>query len=240
MKIFYQVAVLGLIGVLATSPTIASGQTGKEGSRDEVESKTKGEAYQSAAAVDFRSQLQLGFDSLTSLGQRIELARRHADPVGLASAARELQAAESVSDQKASLTSKDLMNSAVELAKMRFDSDELKAVALLITDDQMAQELNKLAKQAKSAEEEAVAAAKEGAKSRGIYQDLVVDNHSHHHVHVYYNGRHLGHLDPHEHRHFHVHDHGHGHFFDLKATGHYRTWRRHVHGDFRDYHWTLH
>ena len=241
MKIARCPMLFGLFGLCVFAGAAAAEDAAtRDGSTSEVESTTEATDYQSAAAIDFRSELKLSFDSLTSLGQRIELARRHADPVGLANAARELHVAEAVSGQTAAITSGRLMQEAVELARMRYKSAELKAVAMLATDKDAATKIEMLADEAEASEKEAGAAAKAGEKSRGIFNDLIVDNHSHDHVHIYYNGHHLGHLDPHEHKHFHVHDHGHGHFFDLQARGHYRQWSRHVHGDFRDYQWTIH
>src|SRR5262245_47592661 len=58
-----------------------------------------------ASAVNFRKELNLPFDSLSTLGSRIESARRKPDPVALAHAANELAVSEKVSGKTASITS---------------------------------------------------------------------------------------------------------------------------------------
>src|SRR5262249_14969347 len=56
-----------------------------------------------ASAINFRKELDLPFDSLRTLGARIESARRKPDPVALAHAAHELAVSEKVSGKTASL-----------------------------------------------------------------------------------------------------------------------------------------
>lgn len=81
-----------------------------------------------AASISFGKALNLPFPSLATLGARIDAARRAPDPVALAHTARELTTAESVSGKKASLTSKELIREAAELAKLRRQVAELQAV----------------------------------------------------------------------------------------------------------------
>jgi uncharacterized protein (TIGR03000 family) len=81
-----------------------------------------------AASVNFRKELNLPFPSLSTLGARIDAARRTPDPVALANAASELNVAEQVSGKKASLTSKQVLQEAAELATLRKQAAELKAV----------------------------------------------------------------------------------------------------------------
>jgi hypothetical protein len=81
-----------------------------------------------AAAVQFRKDLNLPYPSLATLGGRIDAARRAGDPVTLAHAAGELHTAEKVSGKTASLTSKQLIGEAAELAGLRRQEAELKAV----------------------------------------------------------------------------------------------------------------
>jgi hypothetical protein len=72
--------------------------------------------------------LDLPFPSLSTLGARIDAARRAPDPVALANAASELNVAEQVSGKKASLTSRQVLQEAAELASLRKQAAELKAV----------------------------------------------------------------------------------------------------------------
>jgi hypothetical protein len=58
-----------------------------------------------ATSINFRKAFGLPFDTLGTLGARIESARRKPDPIALAHAANELAVAEKVSKKKASLTS---------------------------------------------------------------------------------------------------------------------------------------
>jgi len=233
-RLFLVVAVPCLVIASALLAQAADKENTTEGS-------DKGVKRVSAASVDYSAELELPFATLTTLGSRIESARQSADPVGLASAAMELKIAEQVSDgKKAAPSSSELIAEAANLAEIRGVSVELRAVAAAIDDKELTTKLKELADDAAIREEEAIAASKAGEKPKGIHGELIFNNESHEHVHVYYNGREIGHADPHEHKHFHVHDHAHRHYFDLKAVGHHHTWRRHVHGDFRNYTWTIH
>src|SRR5262249_23043919 len=89
---------------------------------------SKSAKRQTAATINFRKELKLPFDSLSTLGSRIYAARRLPDPVALAHAASELAVAEKVSGKQASLTSKMLAKEAAELAGMRRQEQELNAV----------------------------------------------------------------------------------------------------------------
>jgi uncharacterized protein (TIGR03000 family) len=82
-----------------------------------------------ASSVDFRKALSLGYSSLRTLGTRIDAARRAHDPVALANTAKELAAAEAVSGKKASLTAKALARESAQLAALRRQVAELRAVA---------------------------------------------------------------------------------------------------------------
>ena len=81
-----------------------------------------------AASVPFRKQLKLPFNSLATLGARIDAARRANDPVALAHAASELAVAENVSDKQADLTSSAVFKEAAELAKLRRQEAEIRAL----------------------------------------------------------------------------------------------------------------
>ncbi|MFO0798453.1 MAG: hypothetical protein U0804_13330 [Gemmataceae bacterium] len=81
-----------------------------------------------AAAVKFRQQLALPYPSLSTLGSRIDAARRAGDPVALGHAAAELKVSEQVAGKTASLTSQAIMKEAAELAALRRQAAEMKAV----------------------------------------------------------------------------------------------------------------
>jgi hypothetical protein len=229
------------LNIALTATLMASVVTVHAEEKDDAKAGTdEGAKRVSAATIDFSVEPGLPFASLTTLGARIEAARQGADPVGLINAANELSVAEQVSAEKrASLTSASLTKEAVALAELRGASIELRAVAFAVKDSQQAEKLNQSAKVASGREQEAIEAAKAGERPKGIYGDLIFNNDSHEHVHVYYNGRYLGHADAHDHKHFHVHDHAHRHFFDVKAVGHHHTWSRHKDGDFKTYTWTI-
>ena len=96
----------------------------------------------SAATVDFQAELGLSFPSLLSIGARIERYRTSSpDPFGLANAARELAAAEKFTGRNASITAEQLMQEAVQMAKVRNDATELKATASLVSDKKIREEL---------------------------------------------------------------------------------------------------
>jgi uncharacterized protein (TIGR03000 family) len=99
---------------------------GKEKDRQVV--TTKAEKRVAATTVNFKKELGLPFDSLGTLGARIEAARRKPDPVALAHTASELAVAEKVSEKKASVTSKLLLAESAQLAALRRQVAELKAV----------------------------------------------------------------------------------------------------------------
>jgi hypothetical protein len=193
--------------------------------------KVKSTEQNSATTIDFSREYGLPFESLIGLGARIEQARCSADPVGLASAANELAVAEQVSGKKASLTADALRKEAVELAKLRGDSQELKAVAMLAP--LVGGELQKLAKAAATREADELAAAKEGAQSKGIFEVLDVHNHSEVWAFIYVNGRYFGRVAPYGHGHYHVHLHGEVVLDARGALGH--SWHEHVHEDYDTY-----
>jgi hypothetical protein len=96
-----------------------------------------------ATSVQFRKDLNLPYPSLGTLGSRIDAARRAGDPVTLANAASELLTAEKVSGKTAGLTSKQVLREAAELAGLRRQEAELKAV--LHVTEQLTQEEEKVA-----------------------------------------------------------------------------------------------
>jgi hypothetical protein len=145
-----------------------------------------------ATAVDFVGTYKLSLQSIATLGSRIEAARSAADPVTLAILARELGVAEKVAGKKADLTADALAVEAVDLAKLRNQSDELAAVALAVDADAARTELQKHSTAAKKREEDAAAAAKSGERARGLQGDLIIVNLHGVPMRVYVNGQYRG------------------------------------------------
>jgi hypothetical protein len=152
--------------------------------------ESKAEKGTCAVAVDFAKDLGLSFPSLTTLGARIEQARQHSDPVGLALAGRELAIAEKVSGKQTTIKGSDLLKEAAQLAKRRFDPAELKAVAMLT--DSMGADLKDLVAKAEKAQADAKAAKNAGEKSRGIQRTLHADSRVTSTISVYVDGRYIG------------------------------------------------
>jgi hypothetical protein len=203
MRYAIQSAVLAAIGLVAGG--YAGAEDKKADSPQKVESKrVKGEVL--AAAVNFPAAYGLGFESLRTVGSRIDQARAAVDPICLAGLARELAVAEEVSGKKASITADALSNEAIELATMRHESAELKALAIMFKGHDAAKDLEALSAKAKKSEEDDAKAAREGERSRGI-RTLVVQNGSNDRVWIYANGKYLGYVNPYHDFTFHV---GHG------------------------------
>lgn len=141
------------------------------------------------ATLDFKKALDLGFDSLGSLGGRIDRARKDADPVGLAAAASELRVAEQVSGNTAKVTAADLAAEAVELAKMRNSAKELKAVSLLLPEGKARTSLASAADAAKKKEAEDAAQIKKGVRMKGLNGRLEINNVTGHDFNIIINGQ---------------------------------------------------
>jgi hypothetical protein len=146
---------------------------------------TRATVNERALSINFTEALGLHFDSLTTLGIRIEEARKSRDPVALANAARYLATAEAVSEKKAKLTADDLTKEAVEMAKVRKKATELKAVALILKDSELAKELPALAKKAEKREADRLTASKAGERARISANGLSVNNNTDWTVHIW-------------------------------------------------------
>jgi len=161
---------LGLRGALADD---------KE--KKELKIESKAAEAKDATSVNFSKDLGLSLGNLKTLGQRIDAARAAPDPVALALAAKELEAAEQVSGKKASLTSADLVKEATELARLRNMPDELKAVAKLIPDGKgLEEQAEKTAKE--------IQRRKEGETPKSITGYLKVVNTTRWYIDIYVNG----------------------------------------------------
>jgi hypothetical protein len=163
----------------------------------EIRMESRPEKRETATSVDFNAALGLQFQSLTGLGARIEQALQAADPVGLANAAHELSVAEQVSGKEASITSAQLLERAVELARLRLIESEIKAVAAIVTDADTRQDLEAARKQAaQRAEELANALESEEAARTVPAPTLTVYNYCYTSLDVYFNGIYLGVVFP--------------------------------------------
>jgi hypothetical protein len=185
------VAFLGFLAVVSYAP---AQQTKKEDTTPEDKQKidTKAAQRPSAASVNFRKELNLPLDSLGTLGSRIEAATRKPDPVALAHLANELHVAEKVSGKTASVTSKAVLQEAAELAKVRRQEAEMKA--LLQVTNQMMFEENNLALQRKdlALAQEQIKADKAAFDSKqepsSAPRKVVVNNYTTQILDVYVNG----------------------------------------------------
>jgi len=237
---FWAVLVVAGIGLASLQAKDEKSEKGEEtkGTEDQTQNiESKPTESPSAVSIDFRRVLGLSFDSLSTLGVRIDQARSADDPVGLAIAANELAVAEKVSGKTAPETAENLTVEAVEWCKLRDDAEELAALSLLTTGD-VSKELATLSAKAKKRQSEELAAAKSGEKTRGITRQLVVTSEAEVPVRIYVNGRQVGTVRPFGHEHFRVHEHGRVVLDARGRRGH--QWHEHVRGNFSTYNWTLH
>jgi hypothetical protein len=192
------VTALGLLTLLVGS-LLAARDDKKDDKKTADEPKkleAKSSPYSPASTVDFAKELALPFPSLATLGARLEAARKSGDAVDLAAAALELRAAEKVADKKAKVTSDDVAKEAAALAKAHRSSAELKAVAILLKDDDAAKEIATAVKAAVKEEDEETKAFKAGEKGKGIRGNLTVKNGTAYTMDVYVNGRNVGWVNP--------------------------------------------
>jgi hypothetical protein len=149
-----------------------------------------------AASVKFRKDLNLPYPSLNTLGSRIDAARRAGDPVTLANAASELHTAERVSGKTASLTSKQLIGEAAELAGLRRQEAELKAV-LHVSDQVTLAEQNVAALKNLIAQNQAIKRGIEKYEEpKDAPRKVVVNNYTTQYLDVQVNGYLKGQVNP--------------------------------------------
>ncbi len=229
-------AILMGLGVVLSQVAVGDDKAGgKKGQTGEAKPHTG----TLATTIDWGKTLGLNFPSLTTLGARIEQARSQADPVGLAAAAKELAAAETVSGKNAAITAADLLKEATELAKFRFDANELKAVALLIGDGADSLDLLGEAKKAAKFHAEQRKARQAGETTRGIRGQVRFDSRVDAFISCYVNGRYVGSMGPVGDVFCFVGDPGYlsTHLYARSNDG--RFWRMTAHGDYDSFHWTL-
>ncbi|WP_236624223.1 hypothetical protein [Rhodopirellula baltica] len=142
------------------------------------------------------------------LGSQIHASAADPDPVTLAVAANSLAAAESATGKTAKVTSDQVMAEAVELAKLRRDLKELKAIAQLVSDSKTQSELNQLVELAEDSATESEEA------SREHYGWLHVDNHTPHDLRIRVDGRTVGHIRSGRSSRFRVHAHAYHNHYD--------------------------
>jgi hypothetical protein len=152
------------------------------------------------ATVPFRKALGLPYPSLGTLGTRIDAARRSGDPVALAHAASELSVAEKVSGKKASVTSAAIMKEAAELASLRKQVAELKAVQQVsekvLVEQEQADSLTKAIDFAQTQTAVDQNALKANQEPTDAPRKLVVNNYSTQYVDVQVNGYLKGQVPP--------------------------------------------
>ena len=177
-----------LLWGLSAAP--AGGQDEKKPAKGKV-IETKGEPGKLAAKVDF-SNFGLSLAGLSTLGARIDQARTAADPVALTLLAKELSLAETLSKKQADINAHTVFEEAVQLAKLRQNHDELRAVALLVPGKDVRAELaERAAKVSKDVENR-----KNGERSRGIGGSLHADSRVLLYIDVYVNGVYRGTVPP--------------------------------------------
>src|SRR5262249_44832567 len=137
-------------------------------------------------------EFNLPFQSLNTLGSRIDAARRAPDPVALAQAANELAVAEKVSGKTASLTSSQVLGEAAELASLRKKVAELRAVLQVSNQvafraDQVASLRDQIALVQQEARADKEAFDRNLEPTAGPRQ-VVVNNYTTQHIDVYVNG----------------------------------------------------
>jgi hypothetical protein len=190
-RIQFSLAMLSFLA-LATLDKAADGK--KEDSAPEDKQVVKSEAVKqaSAASVNFRKELNLPFQSLNTLGARIDAARRAPDPVALAHAASELAVAEKVSGKTATLTSKQVGQEAAELAALRKQETELKAVLQVSNQVAMEEDVVKNLKQEISLAQARTKADKQALdrneEPTNAPRKIVVNNYSTQIIDIYVNG----------------------------------------------------
>jgi hypothetical protein len=185
--------------MLAADPDKGSG-SGSGSPEDKQVVSSKAAKRVATAAINFRKELNLPFDSLGTLGSRIETARRKSDPVAMAHAANELATAEKVSGKTASYTSKLLIKEAAELAAMRKQEAELRAT-LTVANQMQAEEDNiTILKQSIDSAQSQIKADKQALTSNeepnNSPRKVIVNNYSTDSIDLYVNGNFKANVGP--------------------------------------------
>ena len=197
--------VLGLC--VAGLPLLTLADDAKEGTDKVVHSKIADakSTCGSACQVNFAKELGVSLDYLGTIGHRISVARKAADPVDLALLAQSLSVAEQVSGKKASITAEQIRKEALELAKLRGYSAELAAIALVIPEAKA--DLEKLTVIAKKREAEGKKQTESDEVQKALLGTLTVINHSGECLRIFVSGRYVGTAHEGTTSYFRVHDH---------------------------------
>ncbi len=202
MNRFRTSVALTLIAVLLSAAVFTAQEPKKaDPPADEQQTiKTKPTKVTPAASIKFRKDFGLPYASLGTLGARIDSARRSGDPVALGHAAGELDVAEGVSGKTASLTSKQLLAEAAELASIRKQTAEMQAVLHMsqkinLAEAQLA-DLKKQIDAAKALTADSKQALAKSEEPTHKPRKVVVNNYSTQYVDVQVNGYLKGQVDP--------------------------------------------
>jgi hypothetical protein len=158
--------------------------------KEKIDSKATRRA--TASGVKFRKELGLPYSTLSTLGSRIDGARRAHDALALINAANELAVAEKVSGKKASVTSKELAKESAQLAALRRQETELRAVtttAMQIQDtDDTITTLKQILDQAKAQAAADSEAIKMNQEPTWKPRTVIVNNYTTQYIDVWCNG----------------------------------------------------
>jgi hypothetical protein len=172
-------------------PAVSQKKTGADKTDKQVVD-SKARKHVPATSINFKKALNLPFKSLGTLGARIEAARRAPDPVALAHAANELFIAERVSNKKAALTADQVADEAGELANMRRQASELKAMILQTTqlgkEKAQIEDLKRALAAAQKQARQETQAVKNGKEPSAAFRKVLVNNGSTQYVDIYVNG----------------------------------------------------
>lgn len=197
------------VALLLALPAISIAQeTGKATADKEVHctyAKEKQKTCGVACSVNFARELGLSLDYLGSIGHRIAQARKASDPVELALCSQALSVAEKVSGKQAAVTANQVQQEALEIARLRGNSQELSAVALIVSS--AAADLDKQIALAKKREAEAKASIDAKEDQKELVGRLIVANHSDECLRIYVSGNYVGEVHAGQAKQFHVHDH---------------------------------
>jgi hypothetical protein len=180
-------------GALSDEPTQNEGND-----QQVVESKATRKV--AAKSVNFRKELGLPFQSLSTFGSRVDAARRASDPVALAHTASELAVAEKVSGKQASITSAALLKESAQLAKLRKQAAELKALAQVANQAAAEEQLVADLKNQIADAEAQVKAQKDpfntNAEPGSTPRKIVINNHTAQFLTVFVNGFYRSEISP--------------------------------------------
>ena len=246
MSVQRTVAALALVGLLSLVSVLPADTPPKDGTPQDdkqvVSSNVTPKA--AAAAVNFRQQLGLPFASLGTLGARVDAARRAHDPVSLANAASELAVAEKVAGKKASITSTQLFNESVELARMRRKEKELQALVRIsnqveVQEDNIALLQNSL-KLAKEDVQQKELLAAQNTEPTGAPRAVVVNNYTTQYLDISVNGNYKVQVAPGMSQTFYIEHRWNPTVLTAYGDSDVNTWGpRYIWGQFNKYTWNI-